>query len=338
MKLALVAALLTVGLLVYAPLWTAGWVGEDQTWLMNGASGTPSLLHTRGLTTWTWGWTRTPLAAHLTSLTLHGMLVLLTGLYVWRVGFSVTVAWVTSLFLLIHPVAVETVAYASSRSEQIAALAVMGACLVATWAGWWKWPVIAVAFGIGMMGKESAIVLCGLVPLTLWMTGQSWRKAALVSGGVLIAGVVWYGGPWEVMNFPDFAPQISAGSWGLLQSAAAMRILLTTIMGIGMTPDFDYDHVSVATQVCCLIGLGSLGMIAWECRATLRAVTFVLAAPLMVLAPRFVVQTPSSYLNEHQVLLALPWLLLGAALALVTVGATLGARVHQGLMRCGWVY
>jgi hypothetical protein len=155
---------------------------------------------------------------------------------------------------------------------------------------------VAVALAIG--GKETGIVALALVPLTLWVTGQPWRVAAVVGALLAAAGLAWYG-PDAVVNRELYANQVGALDWFLVQSAAAARLVLLVVLPVGQTPDFDYDAVPFVARVGSVVALGSLGLVAWVCRAD-RVLIFGLVWMLVALAPRLLVQTPRSYLNEHQ--------------------------------------
>src|SRR3990167_5996739 len=103
-------------------------------------------------------------------------------------------------------------------------------------------------------------------------------------------------------------------------------MLYVIITASGMTPDVDYDRLSMAQQhlssvavlglVCCAVWAASLS----------RMVTFTLAWMLIVVAPRFVVQTPMSYLNEHQFYSAVPGIMVGVASTLMGVESWVGMR------------
>lgn len=298
-----------LGLLAYLPLWSAGWVMEDITWV----TGHVPPFSPRSLTAWTWGWTQTPLAAHLTSGVLHGVVAFLVGLYAYRLSLSLFVAWAAGAFFVVHPLTVETVMYASSRSEQIAAIGVLGACLAATLTTLWKWPLIVGAGALGILGKESAIVVLGLVPLTLWMIRQPWRDATYVAIILTLLGVELYGGFPHVANFGDFSVEVTAWDWLLMQSTAVFRILVTLVTTVGMTPDFDYDRVPMTAQIISLGWLIGLGAVVWACRSHARVVSFALGWMLIAVAPRLLVQTPTGYLSEHQFYIPLVGLLIGCA-------------------------
>lgn len=115
-----------------------------------------------------------PTAARVANLALHGIVAVLVWHLARRLRLSSLGAYLAAGVVLLHPLTVETVAYAAQRGELFAAIGVVTACLVAT-GRWWQWPtalgiVAAVLFGV--LGKESAVVALGLVPLTMWARGH----------------------------------------------------------------------------------------------------------------------------------------------------------------------
>lgn len=115
-----------------------------------------------------------PQAARWANLLLHGIVAALVWQLARRIGVSSLGAYLTAGLVLLHPLAVETVSYPAQRGELFAAIGVLTACLCAA-GTWWRWPTALVligAVGFGLLGKESAVVALGLVPLTLWVKGR----------------------------------------------------------------------------------------------------------------------------------------------------------------------
>ncbi len=139
----------------------------------------------------TWRLTPTPQAAHAFSVGLHLAVIALLGALAWRLGYSE--AGVSLLVLLgaIHPLTVESVAYATARSELLAATGV----LLAVWCAagrWWRpWPILGMLAGtiFGMLSKESAVVVVGLVPLTIYVRSRQDAPRGAVAYGLAIAFV-----------------------------------------------------------------------------------------------------------------------------------------------------
>lgn len=301
----------------------AGWVYEDPHMLLATTGWGPRLL-TRA----SWAVVRSPVLAHALNLALHGLVAGLAALLAWRLTRAWLAAVVAGLGLLVHPVAVETVAYAAGgRGELLAAVGIVGACVAVTWASPWRWPLVVGALGVAWLAKESAIVGLALVPLTWAVTTwrgshegltRAWRGGV---AGVLLALPVLVPPPADLrrlVNADLYAEEITAVDWAVTQSTAAARLAVVAATGRGMTLDYDYDRIPWDQRVVCAVGVGVVGLVigaAWRWRPL---VAYGLSWAPISLAPRLMVQTPRSYLNEHQVYLALVGVLqaLGAAVAL----------------------
>src|SRR3990167_3869422 len=178
-----VMALFCAGLLVaYAGVWSYGFVYEDYRAVQAGSL--PFVFGPRGLSSWLW-W-RDPVASHLLSLGLHVLVGGITWLLGRRLGLSRPAAGLAAGVLLLHPMAVETSVYLSSRAELIAAIGVLGAGLVAT-GPWRYWLAIPLCLAVGVLGKESAVIGIGLVTL-VW--AHRW-PSRWTFGLVVLGALAW---------------------------------------------------------------------------------------------------------------------------------------------------
>lgn len=278
---------ISLALLVsYGSVWSAGWVYEDRQWRDLAAADS----WWRPLSVWTWQLADTPVMAHALNLALHLVVAVLTGYLAGALGASVVASWAATAWLALHPLAVESVAYATGRAELLAAIGVLGACLAAIRGSW-----IGVACGLacGLAAKQSAIVGVLLVPLVL----RSWRlgvAAVCLLGGLAVA-VGWS----DLVNLGESnAATVTAASWALSQATAAFRLVMLTIVPIGQTVDFDVDVL--APWVAWVSVGGLLGVTALAVSQRRSLVGIGLAWTLIAILPRLIVQTPKSYLNEHQ--------------------------------------
>ena len=265
-----------------------------------------------------------PIGFHLVNLGLHGLCAALVGALARRLGLSRDGALFAAALFLLHPLAVETVLYVTSRSEQFAAIGVLSACLLAT-GSVWLWPLIPVALGLGILGKESAIVGFGLVPLAwAYRTPGTWTRALTVTGSLAFIplGMYWYGGFVPMVNAFE-SPGVSVDWWTWLttQATAALRLFTLFILPIGQTIDYDYDLIQPVwrTVAACVLVLAFVAI--WR-RTRLQddrlhpLIAFGVTFAVLAILPRLVIQTPRSYLNEHQVYLGLAGpAISGAALA-----------------------
>lgn len=311
-------------------LW-GGWVYEDATWL--GSVQEPLHLwvsRPRALFRALWllqaSWS--PAAAHAVSLGLHLAVAALAGVLVRRLGLSPRAAVIGVIVVLVPALGVETVAYAAQQGELIAALGVLGACVLAA-GRWWRAPVwlgMLLSLGVGFLGKESAVVGFALVPAVIAVSAPRWHARPLWAVTVLpvvlaavcaFGGVMFLGGWSSVMTIGESVDaKADALPWILVQSTAAVRMLgLLLVPGGPFTVDYDYDLVPMVQRWLSACGLGMLCLMAWWLRRPAPLVALGLAWLLVVIAPRLIIQTPRSYFNEHQAYLLLPGfaLLVGAA-------------------------
>lgn len=289
---------------------------EDHSQIADAQRARPMMLRPRGLSRWLL-WVQVqrigavPWQSRLVQLGLVGVLAGLTGLLAHRLGLT---SWVAAGVLALHPLMVETVATISGRAELLAAIGVVSACLCVL-AGRYALGVLCLA--VGVLGKDSAIVGIVLVPLTL-LVHQPQRVRWSAIGfriAVLVAGCWWMRG----IGTSAISPLQDAGHWALLQSGAAFRLMTLAVWPHGLTVDYDYDALSRWWFLASAASLAVLTWIAWTLWDRWRLAAFSLAWVLLVCLPRLIVQTPKSYLNEHQFTLAVVGVALGLA-ALLQAG------------------
>ena len=315
------AGVVLLVLWAYQSVWIAGWVHEDTPTVASSLAPDSGLYRQRPLTALTWVWTQTPRTAHAVNLGLHLVIGALVGVTAWRLGLAVPGAWCAALIWLLHPMAVETAAYAAGRAEQIVVLGVLIALCGAAGAWWRGWACAAVVGGslVALGGKEAGVVVLLLVPLVAWARRRdsAWWRPAVVSGAVIAAGVWWHGGLRAVVNADtvEGLAEVTAVTWGpwlLAQSGAAGYWLLASVWPDLLTPDLDVDRLSQGARVAGLAAILALGGVGVALRVRAPVVTLALGIVVLAVIPRLVIQTPRSYLNAHQ--FAVPFL----GLALLT--------------------
>jgi hypothetical protein len=293
-------ALLVVALAAYefSPLLNAGFVYEDARWLEASDGMTVSMADLtlqrapRLLTRYSFSWQRraghSPLAFHALNLALHVIVCALVALLVSEVSSLAVGLCAASLFLL-YPLNMEAVGYVSGRADLIAAIGVLCACLCGLRGQW-----IGVLFGLGLgvLGKESAIVGLPLVALVRAMAYG--RKSDYVASGVLASAVMaaaWFVAPSEAVWTP---------TWAGLQMAAWVRHVAQTVIPIGSSVDFNYRALPVSVLAIAAVFTAGLSELAWRWRWSAPLLAGGLAWMLIAAMPRFVAVTPHSLLNEHQ--------------------------------------
>lgn len=308
---------LTGALIVcYLPhiLW-AEWVYEDLAWVI---AAEQDVIHprwtSRGLTRWAfvqeWRVSRSPPLFHAIGVVLHAVVAALAGILGARLGLSRMSVWLVVMIMLLHPLTSEAVAYAAQQGELIAAIGVLGSITIA--AGPWRaWTALALLTSvlIGLGAKESAVVVVLLVPLTWWATKKSlWELGFWCGLTTLVIGVIITGGLRMVVNAGESpGATVAARVWLLAQSAAIVRTLGLLIVPLGLTVDYDYDIVPLAWRWLSVLVLMAVVGTAWRIRTRWRLEAFCVWSILLVIAPRLIIQTPRSYVNDHQAYLMVPF-------------------------------
>ena len=244
-------------------------------------------------------------AFHLMNLVLHLTATGLVGLLAWRVVPQALGAFVAMLLFGVNAVNVEAVAYLSGRSELVAAIGVLLACLAALDGTWWA---VVPAMLIGLGGKESAIVAVALVPLGLWyQRGRPWGLVTVLALTLVLATVstatpaIWWVG----------VPPLS---WALVQLTAIMRVIGLSLLPVWQTVDYDYAVVPLVVRLFSAVSLGAALVWVWLHRAN-RLLVYGTAWIVVTVAPRLIVPTPLSVFSEHQAYLAV----VGVALVFASV-------------------
>lgn len=324
---------------IYVPhVQRATFVYEDAS-LLTAGGGFPGwravMTRGRGLTRESWRHIRTPQASHALNLVLHLLVSLLAGVLIWQVTGWVYFGLSVAAIVVLHPLAIETVAYAASRAELIAAcgglLALVGLTARA--------PIAAALIPVGLLiaytGKETGLVALGLMPLVLWLAGAR-RQARQLLWAALGAMVLFVGaGTAHVGGLLALGEttrvRLDATSWLLMQAEAVYRLVVLSVAPFWLSVSPNITRPSWA-GVAALILLAGLLDVAWRCRMRAPMCFAGIVWCAVVAAPRFLIRTPLSPFNEHQWYLALP----GVALVLVAGIDALARAAEAWLDQYDW--
>lgn len=271
--------LLTVGLLgiwiQYGAVRAAQPVYEDVVWLTESAR-LPAVTGRRVLTA-----VRHPPSYQLTELLydvethagmslarrhLHNVLLhLVVGLGVGLLAWQVTGVWRVLPVLVFWwcPIQTEAVAYLAGRSEAIAALGILIACLSIGRRSWWGLRGLGVGIGLllAMNAKPSGLVALPLViGYALW---QHWRVVALrrslvvgilgLAMGILLLPGVQHLARWGQDLVRSAPHHWHVLSWIGMQSVALIRLAALVVWPQGFTVDHDYDVVPTWVVVVAML-------------------------------------------------------------------------------------
>ncbi len=286
-RLALAGALVTAA--VYAPSLAGDWVWDD--WYQI-ADPTPFRDPWRLVTMDVWGalndtpsdlYRPLPLLSHvpgqvlspgpfverLLSLLLHLGNAALVAFIARRVGASALAAWAASLLFALHPIASETVAWASARHDLLATT-----CLLGGWALVLDRRDLAagVVLGLAPFCKESFLLTPLATGVFLLGVGRPARKA--LTGSVV--GVAAYLGIRAALDLP-----LSAGRTDdLLGAFGAVGLRFAELLAVPTSPDA-FAAFTSRPALGVAFALGGLVLVVL---ARGRAAVAVVAAPALLVA------------------------------------------------------
>lgn len=301
------ALLLTLTAAVYLPSVRAGYVYEDMrdaanvlTWpgwgaFLEQARQAPLRAVTGGLTHLNVAvFGIQPWALHLGNLLLHLVNVALFAWLLSRVMPAAGALAGAGVFAL-HPIQTEAVAYVSARGDLVGTLGVLLALHAAT-AGSAAAAVCAVVFAV--LGKETAAVAWGLVPLWAVWTGARFPVRPWLLGGALALPLVAWGTRFDA----------SVGLSSVFESLLALwRFLLMLVVPVGFSIEHDWRVWLTLYGPLLTLTLGVTWVavrVGWE-RRSVWAFGWLWA--VVAFAPRLLVPVYEGPHERHAYLLMVGW-------------------------------
>lgn len=290
-----------------------------------------------------------PRPFHVTGVLLHVGTSLLAYALAWltlglpslapRYGAARrAIAWAAAALFAVHPLASETVAYISSRSEGLVAmwylLAVVAFVRAATAAPGraWRWVALTTLAAVaGAASKETAFTLFAVLPVYDWLllADRRWRRvhwrliAMPLVPLALVALVLLLRALLGQMSLGDYAATagFSFDRFGPLRYLATQlgviaHYLRLVVLPFGQTFDYDWPLASAGAPLAVLVPLlllAGLAVGAWRLRATQPLATFAAAWTLLILAPTSSLMPIADLAVERRMYLPLVGLLLLAA-------------------------
>ena len=183
-------ALLIAVMIVYSPVWRAGYVWDDdmfvttnpvivgplglkEIWTTNAADVCPLTLTLFWLVHPLWG--LNPLPYHLMTVLLHGACAIL----LWKIlrYLNVPGAWIGAALWALHPVNVESVAWIAETKNTLSCLFYLGSILLFLKGGkgWVNYAFMLGFAALAMASKSSTVILPLVLCLCAWWQAGRWR-------------------------------------------------------------------------------------------------------------------------------------------------------------------
>jgi tetratricopeptide (TPR) repeat protein len=290
--------ILAAGLWMYAPALQGGWVWDDveevtqnpvlrdpaalaKIWFApEGADYFPLKATVQWLEWRAWG--DSPAGYHAVSLALH----LLSALLFWRVlrQLGLRLAWVGGLLFAVHPLAVESVAWAAELKNTLSLALLLGAMILCldheaeevgkTGLGPRYWLSLA-CFVLAMLSKTSVVMFPAVILLQAWWRrGRIDRRDLAASAPFFVVSLglglvtLWLQHHRAILAGHEFAG-------GLLTRIAASGLALTfylwkSLWPFGLLPIYPHWDIDPGSPIWYLpwLALAALFCVLWRRRET----------------------------------------------------------------------
>ncbi len=213
-----------------------------------------------------------PIPYHAANVLLHAVCSALVAALALALGLPAGAALAAGVLFAAHPIHTEAVAYVVGRADLMATAAVLGAWLLhlgARRAGTWRLATILLLYGVGLLSKESAVVLPGLMLAgDVWRTRRGetrWREtlpATLACFGLM---AVWLLGRVWLLPAPGpgaLSESIPASAPAALRIGTALtvlpRYLWLMIWPARLSADYSYNQIPTVASLAAPAAIAGL--------------------------------------------------------------------------------
>jgi len=360
-----VAVFLVIGLVLYWPAITGGFIWDDnpllvENPLVHADDGLYRLWFTmQAIDYWPltasvywvgWRlWGSDPTGYHALNIVLH----VVSAVLLWRLGRRLAIpgAMFAALLFLVHPLQVESVAWIAQLKNTLSmALALLAVLIFARHEGWngavngrvaapsgvW-YPLSVMTFALAMLAKGSVATVPGILLVIIWWQRGHLTKQDLVRIAPFVAIAI--GLTIVTMIFqakgdsPTFARDITPVARVLGASGTVWFYLYKSVLPLGLMFVYPLWRVSADNPMlwASFVGASTVTAVAWRYRHTdtgrplFVAWAVFLFATVPVMGLRDVYFMRYSAVADHYAYLPL--------IAVVCLAAAAGARLHAAIER-----
>ncbi len=177
---------------------------------------------------------------HLVNLLLHAAVVGLVGVVVWEVFSSFWLVLVAGMVCALHPLAADSVAYVSGRTDLLACAGLLSALLgllrLQKRHDWRAVFLMWAGFAVAVLSKETAVMFAVVVGVFLLVRGfkRMHRRDGVALVGVLVLLGAYLGARYAVLgSVVGTAVGGSIGAYVLLSLSDFGRLLLLSVLPLG---------------------------------------------------------------------------------------------------------
>jgi tetratricopeptide (TPR) repeat protein len=235
---------------------------------------------------------------------------------------------VAALLFALHPLNVEAISWISGRTDPLAALFTLSACLL--WMRWLdnpKWPYAVCSlflFGAGILTKESAVAFLPVyLLLVLAWPALPPRRRVIAAGGiclsvvvvVVVIALIWKSGIASYGRF--LAGNSSAVTGAVLNSLVAFGFYVKKML-LPLPLNFAITEVNPAYALLGILSFIVLvaAFVVWRLNALFFAATALMILPALAVATKQIAWTP---LAERYMYMPTAFLCLGTSCLLFSL-------------------